>query len=1075
MARNSSGYIQFNRRSHILGDRRAARFALCLASLLVGAPLAAQVTLTYFDADIEAADLDTGGANNPTTFSIDAGSATQTGVVFGGGGVRKDGAGTFILEGSNTYSGGTIVLDGTLVATSASALGSGFITVGAGGTLVIGDGFTFTDRPITNEGGTVDNAASLLNNLSPAVWSTVADSTVVNRSGGVMRGAGAALRFNHAGLVVNEAGATIQSFGNDGILFTGAGGSVENAGDISGDVFGIVFFNGGSVENSGTVTGTGASAVVIDGSDGFVGNRGSGVLTGGQQGVRLLAGGAVTNESAAVITGQTGAGVEIIGAPGSLLNAGLVSGGGHGASLASGSDVTNLVGGRIEGHESGLFVRSGLVENAGEIFGSTRDGITFQFGDGVVVNIGDIQGAVFGLAFFLQGDVENHGTITGSTAVAITTGGRFWNEATGVVTPTTGLALSSTGGATDFRNAGLIAGGVQLGDFANTATLVSGGQIQGGLGLGVNAATSLSLEGAGVQLYSDAVAGITVFHGDLAKRGTGAWVLDVDFTQVASTTVEEGLLVVDAFLASDVTVASGGVLGGTGIVGGGVVVQSGGVLAPGSSPGILNLGSLSLLGGSTLQMEINGTVAGTEHDQLIVAGAAELAGNLDLVFGYVPAAGDTFTLIAAASFVFNGDPITGFDSITTNLGAALLANVVTDPTTFAITIALAQQDFAPFALTPNQLAVAENLDLFSTSGLSQDLIDVLNTLDAADLPAAFDQIAPEEIMNLIDITQANTRATRGLLANRHRDIRAGRAFSSDQPIPRNVARFADSADSADFGTGSDAGFGGFAFGQALLADFESSGTNQGYEFGGFGALVGVDRRLGQGFTIGAYSGFQRTNQDASSRADVDSTQIGLYVVRQFESDHWLSASVGGALNRYDTRRNVLGSTARGSTDGHEVGAVVGAGRDFRRGKWTIGTEVELAYSRLWIDGFTETGGLASLVIGDQEADSLRGTAGVRLSLDLAPASNGWQATPFVHAGWRHEFMDTDQSLRSAFANGAGLPFVVVREGAGRGTVVAGAGVAMAFGPRLGARLGYALEANDDYAVHRLDGGFSFRF
>lgn len=1074
MARNSSGYIQFNRGSHILRDRRALRFALCLASLLVGAPLAAQVTLTYFDADIESADLDTGGANNPTTFSIDAGSATQTGIIFGGGGVRKDGAGIFVLEGANTYSGGTIVLDGTLVAASASALGSGFITVEAAGTLVIGGGFTFTDRPITNAGGTVDNASSLLNNLSPAVWSTVADSIVINRSGGVMRGAGAALRFNHTGLVVNEAGATIESFGNDGILFTGAGGAVENAGAISGDVFGVVFFNGGSVENSGTVTGTAAAAVVIDGSVGSVDNRGAGILAGGQQGVRMQAGGVVTNESAAVITGQTGAGVEISGASGSLLNAGLISGGGHGASLALGSDVSNSAGGRIEGNESGVFIRSGSVENAGEIFGATRDGITFQFGDGVVVNSGDIQGAIFGLAFFFQGDVVNHGSIIGSTAVAITTGGRFWNEADGVVTPTGGLALSSTGGATDFRNAGVIAGGVQLGDFANTATLVSGGEIQGGLGLGANAATTLSLEGSGVQLYSDAVTGVTVFQGDLAKRGAGAWVLDVDFMQVASTTVEEGLLVVDAFLANDVTVALGGVLGGSGFVGGGVVVQSGGVLAPGSSPGILNLGSLSLLSGSTLQMEINGVVPGTEHDQLVVAGSAELAGNLDLVFGYVPAAGDTFTLIEAASLVFNGDPITGFDSITTNLGAALLANVVTDPTTFAITIALAQQDFAPFALTPNQLAVAENLDLFSTSGLSQDLIDALNILSAADLPAAFDQIAPEEIMNLVDITQANTRATRGLLAGRYRDVRAGRTFSSDQPgpTPQDVVRFANPSDPV---TRPDSDMGGFAFGQALLADFERSGTNQGYEFGGFGALVGVDRRLAPGFVIGAYSGFQRTKQDKNAGVDMDGVQAGLYAVRHFESDHWLSASVGGALNSYDTRRNVLGSTVRGSTDGYEVGAVLGAGRDYRRGSWTIGTEVELGYSRLWIDGFTESGGLAPLVIDDQTADSLRGTLGVRLSRDFAPAANGWRATPFAHAGWRHEFLDTDKTLRSSFANGAGLPFVVEREGASRGVLVAGAGVAVAFGPRLDARLGYSLEANDDYAVHRLDGGFSFRF
>jgi len=55
----------------------------------------------------------------------------------GGGGLLKTGAGTLILSGSNSYTGGTIVSNGALVAASAYALPAGTsLTVGAGGTFI---------------------------------------------------------------------------------------------------------------------------------------------------------------------------------------------------------------------------------------------------------------------------------------------------------------------------------------------------------------------------------------------------------------------------------------------------------------------------------------------------------------------------------------------------------------------------------------------------------------------------------------------------------------------------------------------------------------------------------------------------------------------------------------------------------------------------------------------------------------------------------------------------------------------------------------------------------------------------
>ena len=76
------------------------------------------------------------------------------------------------------------------------------------------------------------------------------------------------------------------------------------------------------------------------------------------------------------------------------------------------------------------------------------------------------------------------------------------------------------------------------------------------------------------------------------------------------TTVNGGTLIVNGSIVAPVTVNSGGTLGGTGTIANTVTVNSGGTIAPGTSPGILNTGTLTLTAGSTLTVEINGTDGG---------------------------------------------------------------------------------------------------------------------------------------------------------------------------------------------------------------------------------------------------------------------------------------------------------------------------------------------------------------------------------------------------------------------------------------------------------------------------------
>jgi autotransporter-associated beta strand protein len=73
--------------------------------------------------------------------------------IYGAGSMAKAGAGRLLLSGSNTYSGGTTINAGTLVAASDTALGTGNVTIASGATLRLAAGTTIANS-LSLAGGT---------------------------------------------------------------------------------------------------------------------------------------------------------------------------------------------------------------------------------------------------------------------------------------------------------------------------------------------------------------------------------------------------------------------------------------------------------------------------------------------------------------------------------------------------------------------------------------------------------------------------------------------------------------------------------------------------------------------------------------------------------------------------------------------------------------------------------------------------------------------------------------------------------------------------------------------------------
>ncbi|WP_425397049.1 matrixin family metalloprotease [Aeoliella sp.] len=118
--------------------------------------------------------------------------------------------------------------------------------------------------------------------------------------------------------------------------------------------------------------------------------------------------------------------------------------------------------------------------------------------------------------------------------------------------------------------------------------------------------------------------------------------------------VNAGSLEIHSPLAQNgvsVDVGPGGSASGSGFLGasgvdGELNFQQGALHLPGTSPGKFVSGNLWYEPGSTLEIELDGVIAGTGYDQLDVNGTIEVAGaNLNIDLGYTPADGQEFFII----------------------------------------------------------------------------------------------------------------------------------------------------------------------------------------------------------------------------------------------------------------------------------------------------------------------------------------------------------------------------------------------------------------------------------------------
>lgn len=436
-------------------------------------------------------------------YLIGAGTVANTGTIAGTGdsGVVLNGGG--LLSNTGTAAAITGARLGAYLFGTRTVVNSGSI----GGTGSVGDGVLLT------AGGTFENqAGGRVTGARIGVRATGTVATGMSNAGTLSGGSYGVLVLGSAVSLTNAATGTIAAASsNTGAgIGAGLGGSVGNAGSISGR-FGVLVLGGaGTATNSGVIRATGKNsggespdavgAGIQLGSGGTITNQAGGTISGywigaqiGNFGVDNPAGGAVLN--AGTITandpGVSGAAVWFKG-NGLISNAatGTIAGGPFG--IVSYNTVTVANRGRIAGDQFAVFTSTLGTGNRIIVYpGASFAGTVLGDKAGAAAPTGVLELAAGGAA----GTIVGFGTSFQSFGRVQVNAGATWSLGGSVASGQT-IALAGAGAALTLANPGSVAGLIT--GFDATTQLVLGGVSDvTGSSLGANNVLTLTRSGGG--------------------------------------------------------------------------------------------------------------------------------------------------------------------------------------------------------------------------------------------------------------------------------------------------------------------------------------------------------------------------------------------------------------------------------------------------------------------------------------------------------------------------------------------------------------------------------------------------
>jgi len=666
-------------------------------------------------------------ANNAVTWDVGAGrTLTMNGPLnnwFETASLVKNGAGTATLTQKSNYTAGTTVNGGILNLADGDWVtgqpwdgsgATGGISVGSGATLSTSAGVTEIKNGLTLNGGTVSSRGNTYG-FGNNSWGNLLLSSNITAGNSAASLISSEIRLNADRSVDVGSGSTLTISGGIAIAPNYSGG-IGNSG-ITKTGGGTLTLSGANSYGGGTTV-SGGKLVLQNtySSSGFAISTGAAVELNVASGSRDLA--STTFSGTGTLT-KTGTGIVGWGASSATFALGAGSmidvqegtfGGGSNANENWSANLSGLnvaSGATFNGVEAN--VRVDALTGAGTITsgygGAGYQNFTFGVNNGSGTFSGTLTDSDTAAANFvkagsgtqtLNGTLNYDGTTTvnGGTLELPDgdwrTGGLYsgGNGASGTIIVGAGATLSTSAGVTGLQNGLVLNGGTVSSrglTHSNYRNLLLESDITAGGAATSTISSEISLRGSrSIEVGNGSTLNITGgiandgFDGGsqgITKTGAGTLGLSGNNTYTGTTTVSSGTLIVNGNISTSVTtVQSGATLGGAGTVGS-VTVNSGAFINPGNSPGILTVdGDYTQAG--TLNIEINGFIAGSQHDQVNVDrvsgdGSVFLSGSLVTAFsgGSYVNGNLLFILLNDGSDTINGT-FAGLaqDSIVTNYG-----------------------------------------------------------------------------------------------------------------------------------------------------------------------------------------------------------------------------------------------------------------------------------------------------------------------------------------------------------------------------------------------------------------------
>lgn len=634
-----------------------------------------------------------------------------------------------------------------------------------------------------------------------------------------------------------------------------------------------------------------------------------------------------------------------------------------------------------------------------------------------------VNDGIVGSQWFLVA-TQNHAAATGANAATLVEGGQF-------------IALNKRAGTSS-----AIVG--------NVMTLDNGGAI---VANGAAITHNVALTGTGGVFNTTAatsVSGAIGGTGGLWKNGTGTLTLTGANSYTGNTNIEVGKLVVNGSLASSIRILKNGTLGGTVVINGNLTNL--GKLAPGNSPGTTTIVGNYTEAGS-LDIEVWGLTANTQHDQVVVSGTATFQAGSTLM---VTKTGGTYDLtrtqsvLAVSALAYSGS-FTNLDRGTQTSqvffnnatgrihGSGLtetqtFADLTTDSNRKAIATVLYANGLTDAAVIKNGTAVlsaATGTKAFIASG--EMGAATVAFLGAANVDTALDALSPEPYGTSLVMASRNTYS----LA---RSLAGAQAFGETWNAQLGYDQ------------------------QQSTSTASTTTLNGAFDVNSTYALL--SRKVG---TASVFSVLFANNNGKTSASGFASEASG--------ESYGLGFGTEWALGRLDVgvvkgELKASGSRAGQSFSNQNIESTTLSARMSFTKLGAIVPYVALSRNIAESDAFTEVGTGANLNVAAAKQSDV--TAEVGMSYGIKLDEN---VTVSLNVAYEHALTTDGDTLNASFADAASPTSFAVRTfGASQDLLRGGIGFNLGLGEGRSAGVSYDYHTGADVkSAHQIKANYSFRF